>query len=42
MSYFKAMGCAATLILVIVLLGRGDQVEAKKGPKVNRTLTNDH
>merc|ERR1712190_655194 len=29
----KAIGCAATLILVIVLLGRGDHVEAKKGPK---------
>ena len=26
---------------MIVLLGRGDQVEAKKGPKVNKTLTTD-
>merc|ERR1712213_250368 len=34
----KAMGCAATLILVIVLLGRGDQVEAKKGPKVTHKV----
>ena len=32
----KAIGCAATLILVIVLLGRGDHVEAKKGPKRDR------
>merc|ERR1711926_27077 len=34
----KAIGCAATLILVIVLLGRGDQVEAKKGPKVTHKV----
>merc|ERR1711972_1139261 len=34
----KAMGCAATLILVIVLLGRGDHVEAKKGPKVTHKV----
>merc|ERR1711973_266103 len=34
----KAIGCAATLILVIVLLGRGDQVEAKKGPMVTHKV----
>merc|ERR1712033_64920 len=34
----KAIGCAATLILVIVLLGRGEQVEAKKGPKVTHKV----
>merc|ERR1712190_495833 len=34
----KAIGCAATLILVIVLLGRGDHVEAKKGPKVTHKV----
>merc|ERR1712033_134469 len=34
----KAIGCAATLILVIVLLGRGEQVEAKKGPKVTNKV----
>merc|ERR1711926_13851 len=34
----KAIGCAATLILVIVLLSRGDQVEAKKGPKVTHKV----
>merc|ERR1711972_548938 len=34
----KAIGCAATLILVIVLLGRGDQVEAKEGPKVTHKV----
>merc|ERR1712012_554129 len=34
----KAIGCAATLILVIVLLGGGDQVEAKKGPKVTHKV----
>merc|ERR1712211_176771 len=34
----KAMGCAATLILVIVLLGRGDHVEGKKGPKVTHKV----
>ena len=35
---FQAIGCAATLILVIVLLGRGEQVEAKKGPKVTHKV----
>merc|ERR1711981_1076795 len=34
----KAIGCAATLILVIVLLSRGEQVEAKKGPKVTHKV----
>merc|ERR1711981_158153 len=34
----KAIGCAATLILVIVLLGRGGEVEAKKGPKVTKKV----
>merc|ERR1712012_1105619 len=34
----KAIGCAATLILVIVLLSRGDYVEAKKGPKVTHKV----
>merc|ERR1712209_268201 len=34
----KALGCAATLILVIVLLGRGDHVEGKKGPKVTHKV----
>merc|ERR1712223_493899 len=34
----KAIGCAATLILVIVLLGRGDHGEAKKGPKVTHKV----
>merc|ERR1712079_96693 len=34
----KAIGCAATLTLVIVLLGRGDHVEAKKGPKVTHKV----
>merc|ERR1712227_568307 len=34
----KAIGCAATLILVIVLLGRGDHVEGKKGPKVTHKV----
>merc|ERR1712001_472052 len=34
----KAIGCAATLILVIVLLGRGGEVEAKKGPKVTHKV----
>merc|ERR1712172_482616 len=34
----KAIGCAATLILVIVLLGRGEQIEAKKGPKVTHKV----
>merc|ERR1711914_38285 len=34
----KAIGCAATLILVIVLLGRGEQVEAKRGPKVTHKV----
>merc|ERR1712047_18913 len=34
----KAIGCAATLILVIVLLGRGEHVEAKKGPKVTHKV----
>ena len=34
----QAIGCAATLILVIVLLSRGEQVEAKKGPKVTHKV----
>merc|ERR1711971_997093 len=34
----KAIGCASTLILVIVLLGRGEQIEAKKGPKVTHKV----
>merc|ERR1711981_832206 len=34
----KAIGCAATLILVIVLLSRGGEVEAKKGPKVTHKV----
>merc|ERR1712036_24375 len=34
----KAIGCAATLILVIVLLGRGGGGEAKKGPKVTHKV----
>ena len=37
-SGFQAIGCAATLILVIVLLGRGGEVEAKKGPKVTHKV----
>ena len=37
-SSFQAIGCAATLILVIVLLSRGEQVEAKKGPKVTHKV----
>merc|ERR1712213_134124 len=37
-SIMKAMGCAATLILVIALLGRGDHVEGKKGPKVTHKV----
>merc|ERR1711910_143233 len=38
MGGFQAIGCAATLILVIVLLGRGGEVEAKKGPKVTHKV----
>merc|ERR1711862_597912 len=34
----KAIGCATTVILVIVLLSRGEQVEAKKGPKVTHKV----
>lgn len=32
------MGCAGTVLLLVVLLNRGETVEAKKGPKVTHKV----